>query len=70
MYNNIGFTYKLGLSHIAISLCAKHLGLLVDSMLHSHSHVEHRVTQGFKTLGLVCCTSTPSPVSAIATPLI
>lgn len=51
--NSIAFRYKLDHTHISYFLCAKYLGVLVDSKLHFYSHVGLIVTQALKMLCLI-----------------
>jgi hypothetical protein len=51
--NSIYFNYKLYNNLVTRSQCVKHLGVLLDSKLYFHQHIDHILSQGLKMLGLI-----------------
>jgi hypothetical protein len=68
------FNYKLSNNHILRSQCVKDLGVLLDSKLYFHHHVDYISSQGLKMLGLILYItssfSTPHSLSVLYTTLV
>lgn len=53
------FVYKLSFTHIAHSQYVKDLGVILDSKVHLHNHVDHIVVKSFKMLVFLRCITAP-----------